>query len=80
MRPAFSTPRLTDSADRRIKRRAAKSTVKAAGFIDVGILASGIYKKGVHEPWRCILGLLELTSNGSARRARQQAGSTCVCA
>ena len=29
--------------------------IKAAGFIDVGILASVIYKKGVHEPWMCIL-------------------------
>jgi hypothetical protein len=55
VRPVFSTPRMTSSTDRRIRRRAAKSTVKAVGFIDVGILASGIYKEGVHEPWMCIL-------------------------
>ena len=30
VRPAFSTPRLTDLADRRIKRRAAKSTAGQA--------------------------------------------------
>ena len=55
VRPVFSTPRITSSTDRRIRHRVAKSTVKAAGFIDVGILMSGIYKEGVHEPWMCIL-------------------------
>ena len=53
--PVFSTPRITSSTDRRTKHRAAKSTVKAAGFFDVGILTSGIYKRGAHQPWICIL-------------------------
>ena len=55
--PVFSKAGIASSADhdRRIKRRAARSMIKAAGFIDVGILASVIYKKGVHEPWMCIL-------------------------
>ena len=70
VRPAFSTPRLTDSADRRTRRRAAKSTVKAAGFIDSGILVPGIYKKGVHEPWMRILTYSRMS--GKAQRLDRQ--------
>ena len=55
LRPTFSTPRLTDSADKRRRYRAAQLTVKGVGFTDVGILESGIYQKSEHEPWMCIL-------------------------
>ena len=57
LRPAFSTPRLIDSADKRRRYQATQSTIKGIGFTAVGILESGIYKKGEHELWtRQIIG------------------------
>ena len=64
LRPGFSTPRPTNSADTRRRYRAGLSTVRGVGFSDVGILESGIYKE--NEPWMC--SLIYLRMSGKAQR------------
>ena len=72
LHPTFSTLRLTDSAEKQHRYRAAQSTVKGVGFNDIRILESGIYKRGEHGQWMCIL--IYSHMSGKVQKAGQAPG------